>query len=100
MPTDRETVRAALREVCSRHLWMPVPPDLEDAIVEAALEQVGLPDIDASPYGMLFELAVDMAHDYLGHGTFATVYDDEVTVLPIAHPEAFADGNPGTYRMI
>lgn len=100
MPTDRETVRAALREVCSRHLWMPVPPDLEDAIVEAALDQVGLPDIDASPYGMLFELAVDMAHDYLGHGTFATVYDDEVTVLPIAHPEAFADGGSGTYRMI
>ena len=49
---------------------------------------------------MLFELAVDMAHDYIGHGTFATIYDDEVTVLPIAHPEAFADGGSGTYRMI
>ena len=60
----------------------------------------GLPDIDASPYGTLFELAVGMAHDYLGHGTFATVYDDEVTVLPIAHLEALADGNSGTYRMI
>ena len=36
----------------------------------------------------------------LSYGTFATVYDDVVVVLPIAHPEAFDDGEPGTYRMI
>ena len=101
MPTDRETVRAALREVCSRHLWMPVPPELEDAIVEAALDnQVGLPDIDASPYGMLFELAVSIVHEHIGYGTFATIYDDEVSVLPNAHPEAFDDGCLGTYREV
>ena len=41
-----------------------------------------------------------MAHDYHGYGTFATVYDDVVVVLPIAHPEAFDDGEPGTYRVI
>ena len=40
-----------------------------------------------------------MAHGYHGYGSFATVYDDEVAVLPIAHPEAFDDGEPGTYRM-
>ena len=33
-----------------------------------------------------------------GAGTFATAYDDEVTVLPVAHPEAFDDGQRGTYR--
>lgn len=57
-------------------------------------------DIDASPYGMLFELAVEMAHDHMGDGTSATIYDDEVTVLPIAHPEAFDDGCTGTYREV
>ena len=100
MRNARARIRPALRKVCSQHLWMPVPPDLEDAIVYAAAEQIPMEDIDASPYGMLFYLAVTMAHDYHGYGTFATVYDDEVTVLPIAHPEAFDDGELGTYRMV
>ena len=39
-----------------------------------------------------------MAHEYVGYGTFATIYDDEVTVLPITHPEAFGNGEWGTYR--
>lgn len=100
MPASRRTVRAALRKACSQHLWMPIPPELESAIVDAAVNGIGMEDVDASPYGMLFELAVEMAHDHLGYGTFATVYDDEVTVLPIAHPEAFDDGCPGTYREV
>ena len=93
-------IRAALRKACSQHLWMAVPRDLEDAIVGAAASGIADEDIDASPYGLLFELAVAMAHDYHGYGTFATAYDDVVVVLPIAHPEAFDDGDPGTYRMI
>ena len=100
MRNARTRIRLALRKACSQHLWMPVPPDLEDAIVDAAVEQIADGDVDASPYGLLFELAVFMAHDYHGYGTFATVYDDEVTVLPIAHPEAFDDGELGTYRRI
>ena len=79
---------------------MPVPPELEDAIVDVALAEIPMEDIDASPYGVLFELAVRMAHEYHGYGTFTTVYDDEMTVLPIAHPEAFDDGEPGTYRAL
>jgi hypothetical protein len=79
---------------------MAVPRELEDAIVEEAAVRIADEDVDASPYGPLFELAVYMAHDYHGHGTFATVYDDVVAVLPIAHPEAFDDGEPGTYRKI
>lgn len=47
---------------------------------------------------MLFELAVEMVHDYLGYGTFAISYDDEATVLPFAHPEAFDDGCLDMYR--
>ena len=100
MRENRARVRAALRKACSQHLWMPVPPDLEDDIVDAAVGSIADEDVDASPYGVLFELAVAMAHDRHGYGVFATVYDDEVTVLPIAHPEAFDDGEPGTYRMI
>ena len=68
-----------------QHLFTPMPE---------------LDDIDASPYGPLFELAVLMSHDLHGYGSFATVYDDVVVVLPIAHPEAFDDGEPGTYRVI
>ena len=69
-------------------------------MVDAAAAEIPEGDVDASPYGPLFELAVLMAHGYHGHGTFATVYDDVVVVLPIAHPEAFDDGEPGTYRVI
>lgn len=100
MPNNRSRIRSSLRKVCSQHLWMAVPPELEDAIVRAACEEISPEDIDASPYGMLFELAVGMARDYHGYGSFATVYDDEVTLLPIAHPEEFADGELGTYRKI
>ena len=98
MPSNRRRVRRALRKVCSQHLWMPVPPELEDSIVNAATEQIAPEDVDTSPYGLLFELAVDMAHDYLGYGSFATIYDDEVTILPNGHLELFADGEWGTYR--
>lgn len=97
---NRRKIRAALRKACSQHLWMAVPRELEDAIVDAAANGIADEDIDASPYGSLFELAVFMAHDYHGYGTFATVYDDVVVVLPIAHPEAFDDGELGTYRKI
>ena len=48
----------------------------------------------------MFGLALDMAHEYHGYGSFATVYDDVTVVIPIAHPEAFDDGEPGTYRKI
>ena len=99
MPS-RRNIRSALRKACSQHLWMAVPQELEDAIVSAAEREIAEGDIDASPYGLLFELALAMAHEYHGYGTFATVYDDEVTVLPIAHPEAFDDGELGTYRRI
>ena len=98
MPCDRGRVRRALRKACSQHVWMPVPQELEDLIVDAAAEQIAAEDVDSSPHGELFELAVSMAHEHVGYGTFATVYDDEVTVLPIAHPEAFDDGERGTYR--
>lgn len=97
---NRRKIRAALRKACSQHLWMAVPPDLEDSIVDAAAERIADEDIDSSPYGPPLELAVGMAHDRHGHGTFATVYDDVVVVPPIAHPEAFDDGEPGTYRVI
>ena len=97
---NRRRIRAALRKACSQHLWMAVPRELEDEIVDAAASEIADGDIDASPYGLLFELAAAMAHDYHGYGTFATVYDDVVVVLPIAHPEAFDDGEPGTYRAI
>ena len=96
MRDARTRIRHALRKVCSQHLWMPVPPDLEDAIADAAAGQIAGEDVDASPYGPLFELAGMMAHDYHGYGRFATVYDDEVAVLPIAHHETFDDGEPGT----
>ncbi|ACV22274.1 Uncharacterised protein [Slackia heliotrinireducens] len=55
-------------------------------------------EIDASPYGSLFELTVIMSHDYHGYGSFATAYDDVTVVLHIAYPEALNDGEPGTYR--
>lgn len=97
---NRRKIRAALRKACSQHLWMAVPRELEDAIVDAAAGCIADEDVDASPYGPLFELAVFMAHGYHGYGTFATVYDDVVVVLPIAHPEAFDDGESGTYRAI
>ena len=97
---NRRKIRAALRKACSQHLWMAVPRELENAIVDAAAAEISEEDVDASPYGPLFELAVFMVHDYHGYGTFATVYDDVVVVLPIAHPEAFDDGEPGTYRVI
>ena len=97
---NRSKIRTALRRACSQHLWMAVPRELEDKIVDEAANHIADEDIDASPYGPLFELAVLMAHDHHGYGTFATVYDDVVVVLPIAHPEAFDDGEPGTYRMI
>ena len=97
---NRRKIRSALRKACSQHLWMAVPRELEDAIVDAAAAEISEEDVDASPYGPLFELAVFMAHDYHGYGTFATAYDDVVVVLPIAHPEAFDDGEPGTYRVI
>lgn len=97
---NRRKIRAALRKACSQRLWMAVPRELEDAMVDAAAGSIADEGIDASPYGPLFELAVFMAHDYHGYGTFATVYDDAVVILPIAHPEAFDDGEPGTYLMI
>ena len=97
---NRRRIREALRKACSQHLWMAVPRELENAIVNAAAAEISEEDVDASPYGPLFELAVFMAHDYHGYGTFATAYDDVVVVLPIAHPEAFDDGEPGTYRAI
>ena len=99
MPSRRK-IRAALRKACSQHLWMAVPRDLEDAIVDAAAGSIADEDVDASPYGPPFGLAVLMAHDYHGYGTFATVYDDVAAILPIAHPEAFDDGEPGTYCVI
>ena len=97
MPS-RSNIRSALRKVCSQHLWMAVPQGLEDAIVSAAEREIPEEDIDASPYGLLFEFALAMTHEYHGYGTFATVYDDVVAVLPIAHPDAFDDGEWGTYR--
>ena len=97
---NRRKIRSALRKACSQHLWMAVPRELEDAIVDEAAAHIADDDIDASPYGPLFELAVLMSHDFHGYGSFATVYDDVVVVLPIAHPEAFDDGEPGTYRAI
>ena len=97
---NRRKIRSALREACSQHLWMAVPRKLEDAIVDEAANHIADEDIDASPYGPLFELAVIMSHDYHGYGSFATVYDDVIAVLPIAYPEAFDDGEPGTYRAI
>ena len=100
MRSNRSRVRSALREACSKHLWMAVPAELEDAIVEAACERIAPEDIDASPFGLLFDLAVRMAHKHHGYGSFATVYDDEVILLPVAHTEAFADEGPGTYRRI
>ena len=99
MPSRRK-IRGALRKACSQHLWMAAPRELEDAIVDEAANRIADEDIDASPYGPLFELAVIMSHDYHGYGSFATVYDDVIVVLPIAHPEAFDDGEPGTYRAI
>lgn len=99
MPNRRKT-RSALRRACSRHLWTAVPRELEDAVVDEAANHIADEDVDASPYGPLFELAVGMARDRHGHGSFATVYDDAIVVLPIAHPEAFDDGEPGTYRAI
>ena len=100
MPSDRRRVRRALRTVCSQHLWMPAPQELEDLIVDVATEQIAPEDVDSSPYGMLFELAVSIVHEHIGYGTFATIYDDEVSVLPNAHPEAFDDGCLGTYREV
>ena len=97
---NRRKIRSALREACSQHLWMAVPRELEDTIVDEAANHIADEDIDASPYGPLFELAVIMSHDYHGYGSFATVYDDVIAVLPIAYPEAFDDGEPGTYRAI
>jgi len=97
---NRRKIRSALRKACSQHLWMAVPRELEDAIVDEAANHIADEDIDASPYGPLFELAVIMSHDYHGYGSFAAVYDDVTVVLPIAHPEAFDDGEPGTYRAI
>ena len=97
---NRRKIRSALRKACSQHLWMAVPRELEDAIVDEAANHIADEDIDASPYGPLFELAVIMSHDYHGYGSFATAYDDVIVVLPIAHPEAFDDGEPGTYRAI
>ena len=40
---------------------MPVPPELEDAIADAAAVLIAPEDIDASPHWPLFELAVQMA---------------------------------------
>lgn len=100
MRSARTRIRLAPRKACSQHLWMPAPSDLEDAIVGAAAEQTAYEDVGASPYGILLFLAVTMAHDCHGYGTFATVYDDGVTVLPVAHPEAFDDGELGTCRVI
>lgn len=97
---NKDRVRSCLRKACSQHLWRPVPPDLEDEIVEVACSTLDTEDVDASPYGCLFEIAVEIARTSQGHGAFATVYDDEVTVCDIAHPEAFDDGLPGTYRAI
>lgn len=98
MPASKRKIREALRKVCSRHLWMAVPEDLEDRIVERASIELSEEDIDASPYGELFELIVEMAHVHHGYGIFVTNYDDEVTVVPTTHSEVFADGQPGTYR--
>ena len=89
-----------MRTVCSQHLWMPVPQELEDLIIDVATEQIAPEDVDSSPYGMLFELAVSIVHERIGYGTFATTCDDEVPVLPNAHPEAFDDGCLGTYREV
>ena len=97
---NNQKIRSVLRKACPQHLWMAVPRELENAVVDAAAIGISDEDIDASPYGPLLELAVFMAHDYHGYGTFATAYDDVVVVLPIAHPEAFGDGEPGTYRVI
>ncbi|MBE6472805.1 MAG: hypothetical protein E7Z99_04390 [Coriobacteriaceae bacterium] len=36
-----------------------------------------------------------MTHDYYRRRTFATVYDDAVVVLPIAHPETLDGGELG-----
>ena len=97
---NRRKIRGALRKACSQRLWTAVPRELEDVIVDEAAGYIADDDVNASPCGPLLELAVAMAHDYHGYGTFATVYDDVVAVLPIAHPEAFDDGEPGTYRKI
>ena len=97
---SKKKIRRALRKVCSKHLWMAVPQELEDEIVDSALRQLPEKEINPSPYGELFELAVSMAHDYHGYGTFATIYDDEITVIACSHPEAFDDGKLGTYRLI
>ena len=96
----RRWVRACLRKACSQHLWRPVPPDLEDEVVDVACSHLDAADVDASPYGALFEIAVEMAKSRQGYGAFATIYDEEVLVRDEAHPEAFDDGLPGTYRAI
>ena len=100
MQSNKTKIRLALRHVCSQHLWMPVPKTLENAIVEVADKEIAIEDINASPYGLLFELAVNMAHIYHGYGRFASFYDDEITIQPIPHPEAFEDGDISTYRKI
>lgn len=97
---SRRRVRDCLRKACSQHLWRPVPPDLEDEIVDAACSWLDADDIDASPYGPLFELAAGMAVERQGRGRFATIYDEEVTLIDRPHPEAFRDGMPGTYRRV
>ena len=81
-----------MRKVCSQHLWMPVPQELEDLIVDVATEQIAPEDVDSSPYGMLFELAVSIVHEHIGYGTFATIYDDEVSVLPNANRRLLTTG--------
>ncbi len=76
-------------KACSQYLLMAVPWELEDAIIDEAAGCIAGEDFDASPWVSPFELAVLMAHNYHGYGAFATIYDNMVVVLPIAHPEAF-----------
>ena len=65
-------VRRALSNACPRHLWMPVPQELEDLMADVATGRIAPEDVDSSPYGMLFELAVSIARERIGYGTFAT----------------------------
>ena len=57
----RRAVRNRLRTVCSRHLWMAVPKELEDYVVREAVASIPSEDLDASYHGPLFELAVRCA---------------------------------------
>lgn len=64
--------------------------------MDAAEREILEEGIDASLYGLLLGLALDMVHEYRGYGTFATVCSDVAAVLPTAHPETSDNRKPKT----